>query len=364
MNAIQLLTSQPWVERLGWTLLHFLWQGVLIATVYAATRKWIARSASANIRYLLACTVLACMAVAPLVTWSLLRPPAAVPVPASAHYVPAAATPAGATRPAPLSGATSRALPQPLLPWVVVTWLTGVLAFWLRLLGGWLRAVRLRSRLVRPAPCEWQQTVHRLKTRIRVSRPARLLVSSLVQAPAVVGWLRPVVLLPVGALTGLPAEQIEALLLHELAHIRRHDYLINVLQSVVEALLFYHRQCGGVGPHPHGAGAVLRRRAYRSPATCSLTSVPWRGGIGAPSHFRAPWPRTAARSRTASPGCWAIRVANRATSPGPGSSPARCCWPSRVCRIRPARARLKFEVAPSSLPPIRVSRRCARSQAG
>ena len=109
--------------------------------------------------------------------------------------------------------------------------------------------MRLRSRLVRPAPSEWQQALDRLKTRIRVSRPVRLLVSSLVQAPAVVGWLRPVVLVPVGALAGLPAEQIEALLVHELAHIRRHDYLVNVLQSVVEALLFYHPAVWWVSGH-------------------------------------------------------------------------------------------------------------------
>jgi uncharacterized protein (TIGR03435 family) len=132
---------------------------------------------------------------------------------------------------------------------VVALWLAGAMAFWLRLLGGWAYAIRLRSRLVRPAPCEWQQALDRLKTRIRISRPVRLLVSSLVQAPAVVGWLRPVVLVPVGALTGLPSEQIEALLLHELAHIRRHDYLVNVLQSAVEALLFYHPAVWWVSGH-------------------------------------------------------------------------------------------------------------------
>ena len=105
------------------------------------------------------------------------------------------------------------------------------------------------SRLVRPAPREWQQALDWLKSRIRVSRPVRLLVSSLVQAPAVMGWLRPVVLVPVGALAGLPPEQIEALLLHELAHIRRHDYLVNLLQSFVEALLFYHPAVWWVSGH-------------------------------------------------------------------------------------------------------------------
>jgi uncharacterized protein (TIGR03435 family) len=253
MNAIQLLSAQPWVERLGWTLLHFLWQGVLIAAVYAATRKWLARSAGPHARFVLACAALATMAAAPLITGMiLLRPAAPIDIPASAHFAAAASAdsaPAGAATFASLRTGVSRTLPEPLLPWVVAIWFAGAMTFWFRLLGGWIYAVRLRSHLVRPAPREWQQALDRLKTRIRVSRPVRLLVSSVVAAPAVVGWLRPVVLVPVGALTGLPPEQIEAIFLHELAHIRRHDYLVNVLQSVVEALLFYHPAVWWVSGH-------------------------------------------------------------------------------------------------------------------
>ena len=83
MNAIHLLSAQPWVERLGSTLLHFLWQGILIAALYAAARRWIARSSGPNVHYILACAALAVMAAAPVVTWSLLRPPAPEPVAAS-----------------------------------------------------------------------------------------------------------------------------------------------------------------------------------------------------------------------------------------------------------------------------------------
>ena len=110
-------------------------------------------------------------------------------------------------------------------------------------------AARMRSMLVRRAPPEWQETLRKLGARIGLSRPVRLLVSALVQVPTVVGWLRPVVLVPVGALGGLPAEHLEALLLHELAHIRRHDYLVNMLQSVAEALLFYHPAVWWVSGH-------------------------------------------------------------------------------------------------------------------
>jgi hypothetical protein len=73
MSVTQILAAQPWVERLGLTLLHFLWQGAMIVTIYAAARKWSTRTLLPNGRYLLACAALAAMAIAPLVTWTLLQ---------------------------------------------------------------------------------------------------------------------------------------------------------------------------------------------------------------------------------------------------------------------------------------------------
>ncbi len=245
MNAFQILSSQPWVERLGWTLVHFLWQGLLIAALYAAARRSMSRT-SPNLRYLLACAALMVMMAAPLATWELMRPTVASPEaayriqtsPPDASTIGSATT--DTTLPAAIRTTVSRAGSAQFLPWVVIVWLAGAVVFWVRLAGGWMVAARMRSTLVRRAPPEWQETLRKLGARIGLSRPVRLLVSALVQVPTVVGWLRPVVLVPVGALGGLPADQLEALLLHELAHIRRHDYLVNILQSVAEALLFYH----------------------------------------------------------------------------------------------------------------------------
>jgi uncharacterized protein (TIGR03435 family) len=245
LNAMQLLASQPWVERLGWTLLHFLWQGALIAALYASTR----RSVRPNTRYILACVALAAMMAAPLITWSLMRPSEASP--ASMHLIDRVPLATTATTAAPVSlpETVSSAQPAQFLPWVVAIWLAGAIALWIRLVGAWIVAARIRSTLVRRAPPEWQQTLNRLKARVGVTRPVRLLISALVQTPAVIGWLRPVVLVPIGALTGLPSEQIEALLIHELAHIRRHDYPVNILQTVAEALLFYHPAVWWVSGH-------------------------------------------------------------------------------------------------------------------
>lgn len=254
MNAIQMLASQPWVQRLGTTLLHFLWQGSAIALLYGAARHYWARNSNPRVRYLLACGALAAVSAAPVLTWLLLRPPDAgppilyriqsTPAPASSEVV--ATT---AALPESIRAAVSAVQPEQFLSWVVILWLAGAVVFWIRMFAGWILAARMRSVSVRRAPPEWQQTLGRLAEQVGVDGPVRLLVSALVQTPAVVGWLRPVVLVPVGALAGLPAAQVEALLLHELAHMRRHDYLVNILQSMAESLLFYHPAVWWISGH-------------------------------------------------------------------------------------------------------------------
>jgi len=254
MSVLQILASQQWVERLGLTLLHFLWEGLLIAILYAAVRRALARQASPQTRYLIACGALAAMMVVPVVTWKLMKPAEpATEAMYRIHSTPAVASAAStapaATLPDAFRATISRVESEQFLSWVVVVWLLGALVFWVRLAGGWVAASRIRSMLVRRAPQEWQETLQNLGAQIGVARPVRLLVSALVQVPAVVGWLRPVVLVPVGALGGLPAEHLEVLLLHELAHIRRHDYLMNILQGVAESLLFYHPAVWWVSGH-------------------------------------------------------------------------------------------------------------------
>ena len=205
MNTIQILAMQPWVERLGMTLLHFLWQGAIIVVIYASARKSGTRTLSPNGRYFLACAALMAMAIAPVVTWTMLRgaSPASVAVTFTAPLSAARTEPARFIS-VSLSSDAEYAMPRPVLSWVVAFWLIGATAFSLRLFSGWILAERLRYRMVRAASAEWQRTLDRLKSRISVCRPVRLLVSGALQAPAAVGWLRPIVLVPAGALAGLP----------------------------------------------------------------------------------------------------------------------------------------------------------------
>jgi len=129
---------------------------------------------------------------------------------------------------------------EPAVPWVAPFWFGGVLFIYLRALASCLAVRRMRYRGICVTEQRWQTELTRLGGLLRVSPPVRLLESSLAEVPLVLGHFRPLILIPAGLLAGLPARQIEAILLHELAHIRRHDYLINVLQRLAEGLLFYH----------------------------------------------------------------------------------------------------------------------------
>jgi beta-lactamase regulating signal transducer with metallopeptidase domain len=132
-------------------------------------------------------------------------------------------------------------------PVLIYIWMAGVMALSIRSLGGWVVTQHWKRRNVRPAEAFWQESMARLAKRLAVSRKVRLWESAVAHTPAVIGWIRPVVLLPASAISGLAPSQVEALLAHELAHIRRHDYLVNLLQTAIETLLFYHPAVWWVG---------------------------------------------------------------------------------------------------------------------
>ena len=235
MSNFQVFFTQPAVVHLGWTLLHFLWQGTLVAVLFAVVRGLTSRWMTAHARYVLACFSLAVMAFVPILTYGLLasdswRSAAQIaPIPPSRMDWSGSVAPAG--------GLDNL---QRALPWLELVWFTGVVVLLIRLVRGTLFAEHLRTKGVCAAPDSLNQAFHRIAQQMGVGRRVRLMISSIVEVPVVIGWFRPLVLMPVAALTGLAPQQIEALLAHELAHILRHDYLVNVLQGVVEAVLFYH----------------------------------------------------------------------------------------------------------------------------
>ena len=219
-------------EAIGWALFHFLWEGAAIALVLAVV---LAVCNSARVRYGAACGALLAMLAAFGVTLGL-KMPGKLDAGIAVHV------PAGRLAPRPADSTGTGDAPLPAMPyqWAVPLWMAGVAVFTIRRLAGFAGTWRLRRTGVRTAPAPWPARMAELGTRLGIRRTVQLMESCLTEVPVVTGYLRPVILLPVGMLAGLPVEQVEYILIHELAHIARRDYLVNVLQGMVEALLFYH----------------------------------------------------------------------------------------------------------------------------
>jgi beta-lactamase regulating signal transducer with metallopeptidase domain len=233
-------------RALGWSLLHFVWQGTAVAGLVAGL-DLLLRRASAQARYLVACAGLLAMLVLPALTFRLLvtSAPGAGPIATTAPGPlagagPAAVAPARADGPARLGAVPLSRRIDPLLPVLVGGWGIGVLVLSSRALGGLVLLRRLRRSQLRPAPAGLVATVRRIGSALRLRARVRVFESALVKVPTVVGWLRPAILVPASALAGLSPQQLELILAHELAHVRRGDYLVNLVQAAVETLLFYH----------------------------------------------------------------------------------------------------------------------------
>ncbi|HEX3941152.1 MAG TPA: M56 family metallopeptidase [Acidobacteriaceae bacterium] len=238
MTELERLCALPAVHALGWTLLHFCWEGTVVALLLAVVPR-----RAPEQRYAAAVLAMAAMVLLPLVTfvWLTEKSPAAGDRFAAVAGDPGPSSNTGES----ISGAKTwvtrceRGL-DASLPALVGFWVVGVVVLSGRLNLALAATRRMRKRAAHPAPAELQSVLQRLAERMGVKRVVELMHSAQVQAPTVIGWLRPAILMPVGCLTGLSTAQLEAVLAHELAHIRRHDYLAAILQAMAETVLFYH----------------------------------------------------------------------------------------------------------------------------
>jgi beta-lactamase regulating signal transducer with metallopeptidase domain len=235
MTTLTNWLSPSTMHSLGWSLLHFLWQGTAVAAL-AAVSMALCRRASA--RYVLSVGALVLMLAAPLATFFILtssgRTTPEISSPAVLPELPSSVAAKSA------SGFSSLTPSLDTLPWLVGAWLLGVAFFSLRSAGGFLLLERERRRqcdTVSPLVLDLCQTMQR---RLGLQRAIRFCECVWLQAPAVIGWFRPIVLLPVTALTGLSEDQLQLVIVHELAHVQRLDPFVNVFQICVETVLFYH----------------------------------------------------------------------------------------------------------------------------
>lgn len=228
------------IEPLGWTLLHFVWQGLLVGLLHEVALLFTARR-SPQIRYAISLTALLLLLFMPLATFGLLVLDGVNGTAVSTLAVATQETLRATFAPGVAAETTVTSALESVLPYIVVLWLVGVTALSVRFGVGLYSLRRLAAHADFDAVSEWMLgELERLRQRMAISRPVRIALSTRVNSPLVVGWLKPVIFLPLSAATGLDHGQIRMVLAHELAHLSRHDHFVNFLQVIVETMLFYH----------------------------------------------------------------------------------------------------------------------------
>ncbi len=272
MNAYLAFDSSEVWHLAGWTMLHYLWLGTLVGIV-ALISRLLLRRAAPNVRYTLALGWLMLLAILPLgiaawlatnsQTTASRSPLASAATPSSPPTIAApqivelsTSTPAAPTTLAPADSRFATAISNesvasdrftlavfaiqsavPFLPWL---WLVGTPMTFALLTAGLVGTKRLRraSRAIDDGPIT--TLLSRLASSLRITRRVSLAVCDRIASPILVGIVRPIILLPPAALTGWSPDEIEMVLLHELAHVRRWDNLVNLIQRLIESLLFFH----------------------------------------------------------------------------------------------------------------------------
>jgi len=247
-----LIVGNAFARAIGLALVDFVWQGAILGTVAGALLIAL-HHRSAQARYLIACLALSGLMAVPLISVTRYLP-ARQPRALDAGVPSLSSDRASASTLAPMLSRASGESNQNREPvghswWprserqlgvIVLLWAVGVVVLTIRLAGAWALVRRIQRCATDAVGEPWSSRLATLKVKFRVTHPVRLVRTALVTVPTIVGCIRPIILMPIGAFAGLSVEQLEAVLAHELAHIRRHDYFVNILQSVVETLLFFH----------------------------------------------------------------------------------------------------------------------------
>jgi bla regulator protein blaR1 len=231
------LLNTPWASALSMTLIHSLWQGFVIVLFISLFFK-VAAIRNSSIKYLITTGGFFMLFISSIITFFFLYEPETVSSPIVFQTL------ANQSKTQNIDSAISY-LKQTIdflqanKAWVILGWAAGAFLFSLRFAAGIVYVKYLRIQAL-PAEIRWNQLLARLCDQLGIRRIIQLSESIQVHAPIVIGYLKPVVLMPIGLLSGLNVQQIEIILIHELEHIRSHDYLINFLQSLGETLFFFN----------------------------------------------------------------------------------------------------------------------------
>jgi beta-lactamase regulating signal transducer with metallopeptidase domain len=247
MEFINEIFSKTLIYSVGWTIVHSLWQSAVI-TLITIFVLWFLKKQSSNIRYLILSAAL--FSILLLAAWSFIQFYNFYDHYYSIFDARFTDDSEGFYYDIGFDFILFKLLPENVLLLIsslnshvriiFAVWIVGVLFLAVKYLGAYSYSQRLRYYGIFEVEVEWQKKFEALLRKVNLNLPVKLLESKLVKVPVVIGFLKPVILFPIGLLAGLPVEQVEAILTHEIAHIKRRDYLVNILQSSVEIILFFN----------------------------------------------------------------------------------------------------------------------------
>jgi beta-lactamase regulating signal transducer with metallopeptidase domain len=241
MEIIQEFISEDIIYALGWTVMHSLWQAFAIAIILSLVLHFTRRK-SAKIRYEASLFALFLVLVSAVSTFIWYYDMADQNFAFVNQNFISHDMVVGISEPDVLSSFTQTCISyfNTHLPMIVMIWLVGVAFFVLRLLGGLVYVQRLKYYRTRPLPKKWEDQLLSVSRKIPIKKSVKIMESAAIKVPMVIGYLKPFILLPIGAINQLEAEEVEAIIAHEVAHIYRNDFLMNIFISFVEVFFYYN----------------------------------------------------------------------------------------------------------------------------
>jgi bla regulator protein BlaR1 len=248
MNILNLFSSNEFVHALGWTILHSVWQIALVAILLGILMV-IFKKSSSSIRYYVSVTAMVLTFLIAAVTFfneykgykenDITAVQELNLTTVEQEFADAVIENASTDLQSSFLSDFKDYFERNL-PLIVVIWNLIVMLLFLKIIGGLAYSQRLKSYQTYSMPEKWEAELRQLSKKLSIQRSIQILQSAIIKVPVVVGYFKPVIILPLGVISGFSHEQVEAILAHELAHIRRNDYLINIFQSIIEVLFFYH----------------------------------------------------------------------------------------------------------------------------
>ena len=256
MNTLSATTSLL-THSLAWALLYSLWQGALIYGTLFVLLKALP-NVNARIKYYLSYGAFSVLFLWFADTWATqyqkLKGVTVYITQSGADIASTTYTVKAITPPVGQTNIGHHYLPglEQYFPLIIILYGVGLAFMFFRFLVNVLQVKALREQGIMEPGTEWLSLLQQLQDKFDISRPVQLFLSSRINVPMMLGVIKPIILLPVATINSLSTEQVEAILLHELAHIKRHDYLLNILQTIAETILFFN-------PFVWLVSAIIRR---------------------------------------------------------------------------------------------------------